>query len=476
MAYDDNKENEAREYDMQALFRHAHRKTQDAYSQMSTSVARSRQNLQLNRYNNVSPNDEHRVRLEPYNNNDYINASIARSSSDPVESGQFYILAQGPLPVTCFDTWRMSWQYKSRAIIMLNKLIEQGKNKCHRYWPEVCGSTLIFKGTEQKNDLYFTVTLKAETPYSKEENDTIFIVRELEVVRYEDDEAVETRQFKHFHYVAWPDFGVPATPDDFGQFYDELEDYKCFSNPYSPSVVHCSAGIGRTGTLCLVNSLLKKLEKDPQSRNKMVDHYQIVEIVFDELIFMRQFRLGLIQTGEQLEFCLKAIKWLHNRSVKQRRELQSESMTSESVTSPSSTGDSNEHTSKEITDNSMEETIELPVANDELPVDELPVTNENGNTPTPSSKTEEPRGDKDHVTTSDELKMEERRLLTNEERRLKIEQIKQRMKSEEIKNQKWNQLKLPLLIGTIAIGIGLFVYFRPLESAATTKAPISEEL
>ena len=61
------------------------------------------------------------------------------------------------------------------------------------------------------------------------------------------------------------------------------------------SVVHCSAGIGRTGTLCLVNSLLKKLEKDPQKRNRIVDHYQIVEIVFDELIFMRQFRLGLIQ-------------------------------------------------------------------------------------------------------------------------------------------------------------------------------------
>ena len=66
-------------------------------------------------------------------------------------------------------------------------------------------------------------------------------------------------------------------------------------NDYFFSVVHCSAGIGRTGTLCLVNSLLKKLEKDPQKRNRIVDHYQIVEIVFDELIFMRQFRLGLIQ-------------------------------------------------------------------------------------------------------------------------------------------------------------------------------------
>ena len=70
--------------------------------------------------------------------------------------------AQGPLPVTCFDTWRMAWQFKSRAIIMLNKLIEQGKNKCHRYWPEEIGSTLTFKGTEQKNDLYFTVTLKGK--------------------------------------------------------------------------------------------------------------------------------------------------------------------------------------------------------------------------------------------------------------------------------------------------------------------------
>jgi len=469
----ENEENEdaareyEREYDMQALFRHAHIKTQGYYSQMPTSVARSRQNLQLNRYNNVSPNDEHRVILEPYNNNDYINASIARSSSDSVESGQFYILAQGPLPVTCFDTWRMAWQFKSRAIIMLNKLIEQGKNKCHRYWPEEIGSTLTFKGTEQKNDLYFTVTLKDETPLSKEENDTIFIVRELEVVRFEDDEAIETRKFKHFHYVAWPDFGVPATPDDFGQFYDELEEFQCFSNPNSPSVVHCSAGIGRTGTLCLVNSLLKKLGKDPQNRNRIVDHYQIVEIVFDELIFMRQFRLGLIQTGEQLDFCLKAIKYLHNRSVKQRRELEeNEPVTSPpggdiSVPSPPA-GDSSvtEPATKQDVDSSMEEmNNEHPVTNDVTPV-----TNENGNAPSPSSKTEE-MGDKDHVT-------DEKMVLTNEERRQKIEQIKQRMKSEEIKNQRWNQLKLPLLIGTIAIGIGLYVYFSP----ATSKSSISDEL
>ena len=72
-------------------------------------------------------------------------------------------LAQGPLPVTCFDTWRMAWQFKSRAIIMLNKLIEQGKNKCHRYWPEEIGSTLTFKGMEQKNDLYFTISLKGNS-------------------------------------------------------------------------------------------------------------------------------------------------------------------------------------------------------------------------------------------------------------------------------------------------------------------------
>ena len=61
------------------------------------------------------------------------------------------------------------------------------------------------------------------------------------------------------------------------------------------SVVHCSAGIGRTGTLCLVNSTLKKLGKDPQNRNRMIDIYQIVDIVFHELVFLRQFRLGLIQ-------------------------------------------------------------------------------------------------------------------------------------------------------------------------------------
>jgi len=73
----------------------------------------------------------------------------------------------------------------------------------------------------------------------------------------------------------------------------------------------------------------------------------------------------------------------------------------------------------------------------------------------------------DHVTD------EKMGLLTNEERRQKIEKIKQRMRSEETKIQRWNQIKLPLLIGTIAIGIGLLVYFRP---TANEKSPISDEL
>ena len=95
-----------------------------------------------------------------------------------------------------------------------------------------------------------------------------------------------------------------------------------------------------------------------------------------------------------MEFCLKAIKFLHNRSVKQRRELESETVTS-SVTLPS--GGDNSVTPPTKEDNSMEETNnEHPVTNDELPVmnDELPVTNENGNAPSPSSKTEE-MGDKE---------------------------------------------------------------------------------
>lgn len=317
MADTNSLSDEEADYDMRALYNHVQMTSNNQYANSSTSVARSRSNVHLNRYNNVAPYDEHRVILSKFENNDYINASIARGIADP--ENQFYILAQGPLNGTIFDFWRMAWEYGCQSIVMLNKLIEQSRHKCARYWPDKLNEPMIVTHTES-DELYFTVTLEEE-----QKSNRIFVKRRLHVVRNqkspvdssEDDDETheytqEAKTVTHFHYVAWPDFGVPDTPDEFAAFFDLLHEHRCFTDPDRPSIVHCSAGIGRTGTLILVDSLLKKLRSEKHGK---IDLYNIVEIAFDEIIRLRQYRMGLIQTADQLDFSIKAIKYLHNRDV-----------------------------------------------------------------------------------------------------------------------------------------------------------------
>merc|ERR1711935_688362 len=165
----------------------------------------------------------------------------------------------------------------------------------------------------ERDKLYFTVTLEEEHKQNR-----IFVKRRLHLTRNQtqdtstDEHTTKSKTITHFHYVAWPDFGVPETPDEFAAFFDLLHEHKGFTDPDRPSIVHCSAGIGRTGTLILVDSLLKKLRSD---KNGKIDLYDIVEIAFDEIIRLRQYRMGLIQTADQLDFSIKAIKYLHNRDV-----------------------------------------------------------------------------------------------------------------------------------------------------------------
>jgi len=318
MADNNSLSDEEADYDMRALYNHVQMTSNNQYANSSTSVARSRSNVHLNRYNNVAPYDEHRVILSKFENNDYINASIARGIADA--ENQFYILAQGPLNGTIFDFWRMAWENGCQSIVMLNKLIEQSRHKCARYWPEKLNEPMIVTHAES-DELYFTVTLEEE-----QKSNRIFVKRRFHVVRNEkysvDSEGEseytqETRTVTHFHYVAWPDFGVPETPDEFATFFDLLHEHRCFTDPDRPSIVHCSAGIGRTGTLILVDSLLKKLRSEKHGK---IDLYNIVEIAFDEIIRLRQYRMGLIQTADQLDFSIKAIKYLHNRDVENQPE------------------------------------------------------------------------------------------------------------------------------------------------------------
>ncbi|XP_005996564.3 tyrosine-protein phosphatase non-receptor type 2 isoform X2 [Latimeria chalumnae] len=241
-------------------------------------VARNAENRSRNRYRDVNPFDHSRVILKS-TENDYINASLVAIA----ETQRNYILSQGPLPSTCGHFWLMVWEQQSRAVVMLNRVIEKESVKCAQYWPTEEGKKQDFEDTG------FCLTLISEDVKS------YYTVRLLEL---ENLKTKEKREIYHFHYTTWPDFGVPESPASFLNFLFKVRESGSLNPEHGAAVVHCSAGIGRSGTFLLVDTCLLLLEKrkDPSS----VD---IKKVLLD----LRKYRMGLIQTPDQLRFSYMAI-------------------------------------------------------------------------------------------------------------------------------------------------------------------------
>ncbi|XP_055490327.1 tyrosine-protein phosphatase non-receptor type 2 isoform X3 [Leucoraja erinacea] len=241
-------------------------------------VAKYPENRIRNRYRDVSPFDHSRVKLHTADN-DYINASLIIME----EAQRNYILTQGPLPNSCGHFWQMVWEQESRAVVMLNRVIEKGSVKCEKYWPNTNEETMAFEDTE------FSLTLLCEDVKS------YYTVRQLELQRHS---TGETREIYHFHYTTWPDFGVPESPASFLNFLFKVRESGCLNSDCGPAVVHCSAGIGRSGTFSLVDTCLVLMEKRQDASS--VDIREI-------LLEMRKYRMGLIQTPDQLRFSYMAV-------------------------------------------------------------------------------------------------------------------------------------------------------------------------
>ncbi|ESO89817.1 hypothetical protein LOTGIDRAFT_218669 [Lottia gigantea] len=248
----------------------------------NVTAARKPENRNKNRYRDVSPYDHSRIVIEK-GEDDYINASLVQVP----EANRRYILAQGPLEHTAGNFWQAVWEQESKAVIMLNRVIEKGTLKCHQYWPlgvdQHHEDEMLFEDVELK------VTLLEEEDY---DNYT------KRVLGLEDMETGDKREILHFHYTTWPDFGVPSSPTAFLNFLMSVRETGCLETDYGPAFIHCSAGIGRSGTFCLVDSCLVQIERE---RNmKCVD-------IRSMLIGMRSYRMGLIQTPDQLRFSYLAV-------------------------------------------------------------------------------------------------------------------------------------------------------------------------
>nr|XP_019566530.1 PREDICTED: receptor-type tyrosine-protein phosphatase H isoform X1 [Rhinolophus sinicus] len=212
----------------------------ESHSQ-SQRVASAPENSAKNRYRNVLPYDWSRVPLKPLSGepgSDYINASFMPGLWSPRE----FIAAQGPLPQTVGDFWRLVWEQQSHTLVMLTNCMEFGRVKCEHYWP---------LDAQPCTYGHLQVTLEGEKVM---ENWTI---RDLKLWHTQEQKILHVRQF---HYVAWPDHGVPHSPDPLLAFWKMLRQWLDQTQGGGPPIVHCSAGVGRTGTLIALDVLLRQLE------------------------------------------------------------------------------------------------------------------------------------------------------------------------------------------------------------------------
>nr|XP_032621408.1 receptor-type tyrosine-protein phosphatase eta isoform X2 [Chelonoidis abingdonii] len=225
------------------------------------------ENRRKNRYNNVLPYDISRVKLSIQNHpaDDYINANYMPGYNSKKE----FIAAQGPLPNTVQDFWRMIWEKNIYAIVMLTKCVEQGRTKCEEYWPD--------KGSNYYDDI--TVTLVSECVLPE------WTIRDFIV---EGSNATESHSVRQFHFTSWPDHGVPETTDLLINFRHLVQENIRQNPPDSPILVHCSAGVGRTGTFIAIDRLIQQIEMENVS--------DVYGVVYD----LRMHRPLMVQTEVRL--------------------------------------------------------------------------------------------------------------------------------------------------------------------------------
>ncbi|UJR07765.1 hypothetical protein I4U23_012048 [Adineta vaga] len=236
-------------------------------------------NRGLNRFRDVLPYDDTRVRLQR-GFNDYINANFV----EVPWANRKYILTQGPLPKTSEHFWQMVWEQNSRVIIMLTRLVEKNCDKCFLYYPDY----------ENDSELSYDV-VDLKVTFVSEKQEEYYTQRKFELTNLL---TGETRPIIHWSDFEWPDHGAPSSPEPFLQLLCDVRQCGAFDPRFGAPILHCSAGIGRSGTFVLVDSILKML-----ANTDNLNDISLTEV----LAHIRTQRHGLIQTPEQLRFSYMAI-------------------------------------------------------------------------------------------------------------------------------------------------------------------------
>ncbi|XP_054028495.1 tyrosine-protein phosphatase non-receptor type 13 [Dryobates pubescens] len=247
-------------------------------------VGQAKENRKKNRYKNILPYDSTRVPLG--REGGYINASFIRM---PVGAEEFvYIACQGPLPATVADFWQMVWEQECSVIAMMTQEVEGEKIKCQRYWPEALHSSTLV-GQRLRLALVGLQQLQG------------FVLR---VLQLEEIQTGEVRHISHLNFTAWPDHDTPSQPEELLTFIS----YMRHLHRAGPIVTHCSAGIGRSGTLICIDVVLGLISRDLE--------FDISDLVRT----MRLQRHGMVQTEDQYIFCYQVVLYVLNRLQQEEQQ------------------------------------------------------------------------------------------------------------------------------------------------------------